>query len=83
MKRQPGDAIYTFQVNLSEVARTNWATELHPFTVLVEILKDVLHDLEPSVTKRSVVWNGVNAGSLSITFVPKREPRRRKATGHV
>jgi hypothetical protein len=79
MRKRAGDIIYTYRINVSEIQRTNkFKGDLHPFLVVVDMLRLLLHNLDPAVTSRSAVWNGVEAGSLDITIVPEPAKRRGK-----
>ena len=71
MKRpMPGDRVLTFKLNLSEVQRTNQKSEQHPYETAIEILDVLLVDMlhEPHVVEKSVIWNGVDCGTVKIDW---------------
>lgn len=75
MKRAAGDVIITFRLNVSEVARTNKARELHPFTVATQILSHNLCEMhaDPSIVERGIIWNGVDVGEVKVDRVRGKE----------
>lgn len=69
MKKKPGDVVLSYRVNLTELQRTNRA-DVHIHAVALIVLDAMLTQIraEPSITGKSVVWNGVNVGNVRVDW---------------
>jgi hypothetical protein len=69
VKKERGDVVLTYEINLSALARTD-RSKLHAHATAVVVLDTMLQQIraEPSITGKSVVWNGVNVGQVKVRW---------------